>query len=144
MATKETTAVEPVRERKQRIPVSGPRDILTVSDKDPNYFYRWVKDSPGRVQRFIDGGYEIVNHQAQVGQRTVDSGSRVGSAVTRNDGGGTLVLMRISLEWYNEDQEAKLAQIEALEDSMRADGGRNDGLGGDRPDNGKFKVERNK
>lgn len=144
MATQETKAVEPTRTRENRIPVSGPRDILTVSDKDPSYSYRWVKDIPGRIQRFLDGGYEIVNHQAKVGSKTVDSGSKVGTAITRNDGAGTLVLMRIQLEWYNEDQERKMAQIDALEDSMRADGGRNDGLGKDRPDSGKFDIKRSK
>lgn len=143
MAT-ETKAVTPVRERKERIPVSGPRDILTVKGKDANYAYRWVKDIPGRIQRFLDGGYEVVNHDAQVGQRTVDSGSKVGSAVTRNDGSNQLVLMRIPIEWYNEDQEAKQEQIDALEDSMRAEGGRNDGLGEGRPDSGNFKLERRK
>jgi hypothetical protein len=127
-------------ERKSRIPVSGPRDILTISNMDPNYKYRWVKDVPGRVQRFLDGGYEFVNHDAQVGQRAVDSGSRLGSALTRNDGGNVLVAMRIPLQWYNEDQEAKQAQIDALEDSMRAEGGRQDGLDGGRPDSGRFHM----
>lgn len=130
--------------RKTRIPVSGPRDILTVSNKDPNYFYRFVKDVPGRVQRFIDGGYEIVNQDnAQVGQRTVDSGSRLGTAITRNDGAFVLVLMRIPLEWYNEDQEAKQREIDALEDSMSAEGGNTRGM--DRasmPDSAKFGVTR--
>lgn len=108
-------------QRKQRVPVSGPRDILTLSDKDPNYFYRWVKDSPGRVQRFLDAGYEIVKHDAQVGERTVDSGSRLGSALTRQDGGAVLVAMRIPLEWYNEDQEAKQRILDAKEDALRGE-----------------------
>jgi hypothetical protein len=116
-----TTKKETV-ERKQRIPVSGPRDILTIADKDPNYVYRWVKDLPGRIQRFLDAGYEIVNHEATVGQRAVDSGSRVGTAVTRLDGGNTLVAMRQLREWYNEDQEAKQTQLNAMEDALRGEG----------------------
>lgn len=108
--------------RESRVPVSGPRDILTVTNKDPNYFYRWVKDLPGRIQRFIDAGYDIVNHDTQVGQRVVDSGSRLGSAVTRLDGANTLVLMRIPLEWYNEDQEAKARELDAQEDALRGEG----------------------
>lgn len=129
-------------QRKKRIPVSGPRDILTISDKDPNYAYRWVKDLPGRVQRFLEGGWEFVNHEAQMGQKTVDSGSRLGSALTRQDGGFTLVAMRIPLEWYNEDQQAKQDAIDALEDSLRADGGNNTGLGDGRPDTGSFSISR--
>lgn len=130
-------------QRKERIPVSGPRDILTVTGKDPNYVYRWVRDTPGRIQRFLDGGYEIVNHDAQVGQRTVDSGSRLGTAVTRLDGAHTLVLMRILRDWYNEDQEAKQREIDALEDSMRTEGGNRTGMSRDEaPDTGKFEVSR--
>lgn len=109
--------------RETRVPVSGPRDILTVTFKDPNYFYRWVKDLPGRIQRFETAGYVIVTDKApEVGQRTVDSGSRLGSAVTRKDGGNTLILMRIPLEWYNEDQESKQRDLNALEDTLKGEG----------------------
>ena len=138
--TKEVAKVEP--QRRERMPVSGPRDILTVTKQDPNYVYRWVKDVPGRIQRFIDGGYDIVNHETSVGQRSVDSGSRLGSAITRLDGGNTLVLMRILREWYNEDQEAKQKSIDALEDSLRAEGGNQKGLGESAPDYGAFKAGR--
>lgn len=107
-------------ERPTRTPVSGPRNLLTVSNQDPNYYYRWVNDTPGRIQRFLDGGYEIVNHDTDVGDRMVDSGSKIGTAVTRQVGGAIQAyLMRIPLEWYNEDQEAKMEQIDALEASMR-------------------------
>lgn len=141
-----TEAVTPATkpERKQRVPVSGPRDILTINNKDPNFFYRWVKDYPGRIQRFLDGGYEfVVDPSAQAGQRTVDSGSRLGSALTRVDGGNTLVAMRIPLEWYNEDQEAKQRELDALEDSMLADGGVFTGMGSDdRPDSARMGLSR--
>lgn len=118
-------AEQPVRRvtRATRVPVSGPRDILTVTFKDPNYFYRWVKDLPGRLQRFEAAGYNVVTDaDTTVGQRTVDSASRLGSAVTRKDGSNTLVLMRIPLEWYNEDQESKQRELDALEDTLKADG----------------------
>lgn len=146
MSTEKKEAVAIKRTtRESRIPVAGPRDILTVAGKDPNYSYRWVKDLPGRIQRFLDGGYEIVNHDAQVGQKAVDSGSRLGTAITRLDGANTLVLMRIPLEWYNEDQERKQAEIDAVEDSLRNDGGNNQGLDRDsRPDTGNFHISRPK
>ena len=152
--TKEVSAVKPEvkkeeavqierKTRPTRIPVSGPRDILTVTNKDPNYHYRWVKDLPGRIQRFLDGGYEFVNHDAQVGQRTVDASSRLGSAVTRLDGMNTLVLMRIPLEWYNEDQESKQRELDSLEDAMKADGGNLKGMSAaDRPDHATFTTGR--
>jgi hypothetical protein len=108
-------------ERPKRIPVGGARDIITVRDKDPNYVYRWVFDDPrrpGRIQRFQDGGYELVQDDNEIGQKTVDRGSKVGSTISRPDSGGMLVLMRILKEWYDEDQAAKQKAIDATEGSM--------------------------
>jgi len=114
------TAIKDVVERPTRVPVSGPRDLLTVADRDPNYVYRWVNDTPGRVERFKTGGYECVEDAGEIGQSTVDRGSRLGSVVTRSVGGAvTAVLMRISREWYDEDQAAKMDEIDRLEESMR-------------------------
>ena len=108
--------------RVKRTPVGGPRDILTVANKDPNYEYRWVLDAVGRLERFKDGGWEIVQGDPEVGQKVVDRGSKIGSAVTKAGGSGqTLVLMRIPKEWYDEDQTAKMAQVDALEATMRAE-----------------------
>ena len=107
-----------------RIPVGAARDILTVQGQDPNYVYRWVLDDPkrpGRLQRFLDGGYEVVTDTNEIGQNTVDRGKKLGSAITRPDGGSTLVLMRILKEWYDEDQEAKAERIAATEKSMLAE-----------------------
>src|SRR3990167_2564154 len=108
-------------QRTKRTPIGGPRNILTVTNKDPNYFYRWVNDTPGRIDRFLQAGYEVVNHEAEVGEKTVDRASKLGSAVTMVRGSATLVLMRIPLEWYNEDQAAKQEEIDSLEASMRAE-----------------------
>ncbi len=108
-----------------RVPVSAARDILTVMDKDPNYHYRWVMDDPkrpGRVERFKMAGYEIVTDNLEVGQDTVDrTKKKLGSAITRPDGGSTLVLMRILKEWYDEDQAAKQEHIDDLERTMMTD-----------------------
>lgn len=115
-----TKAVAP--KRKERTPVGGKRDILTVSNQDPNYVYRWVNDTPGRLQRFIDGGYEVVTHEADVGGPTVDKTSRLGSSITKSVGGTvTAVLMRIPREWYEEDQKTKQAAIDELESTMQPD-----------------------
>jgi hypothetical protein len=109
-------------ERKERIPVNGARDILTVRNKDPNYEYRWVLDIPGRLIKFQDGGWEVVSEDLEVGQKAVDSPSKVGSAITKNMGGNKVgVLMRIPREWYNEDQMAKQDKVDALEASMQED-----------------------
>lgn len=107
--------------RKERIPVNGNRDILTVKDKDPNYEYRWVLDNPGRLMKFDQAGWEIVKENLEVGQTAVDSSSRLGSAITVSRGGQILVLMRIQKQWYDEDQLAKQEKVDALEASMNLD-----------------------
>lgn len=106
-------------ERKDRIPVSGARDILTLKNKDPNYEYRWVLDVPGRLDRYRDGGWEVVTEDLEVGQKTVDKETKIGSAVTKRSGATMLVAMRIPKEWYDEDQAAKQEKVDFLEDSMR-------------------------
>lgn len=113
-------STEQRKERKDRIPVGGPRDVLTVQNKDPNYVYRWVLDVPGRIRRYEDGGYECVRDDLQVGQKTVDSNTQLGSVVTKHGGGDKkLILMRIPKKWYDEDQAAKAEKIDALEESMQ-------------------------
>lgn len=117
--------------KRERVPVGAARDILTVQRQDPNYVYRWVLDDPkrpGRLQRFLDGGYEVVTDAHEVGQNTVDRAKKpLGSAITRPDGGSTLVLMRILKEWYDEDQAAKADKISDLEKTMIADESASDG-----------------
>ena len=116
-------ATKPQTKKRERVPVGGPRNILTVANQDPNYVYRFVNSSiPGRVERFKLGGYEVVTDDMKVGDTTVDSGSQLGSAVTRSGGGNVvLVLMRIPREWYDEDQAAKQAEIDATEQAMLED-----------------------
>lgn len=109
------------QERVRRTPVDGARDILTVYGKDPNYVYRWVRNDQGRVQWFEGRGYEVVTRDHEVGQKAVDSGSKLGSAVTKFGGGNvTLILMRIPKEWYDEDQATKAASIDATEATMKS------------------------
>lgn len=107
--------------RKDRIPVSGNRDILTVKDKDDNYEYRWVLDIPGRLEKFQDGGWEFVKDDLEVGQDTVDRSTKLGSTLTKRSGLNVLVLMRIRKEWYDEDQKAKQDSVDALEQTMMHD-----------------------
>ncbi len=115
--------VQAVPERPRRIPVSGPRDVLTVAGKDPNYVYRMVNDVDDRIERFKRGGYEIVTSEHEIGMSTVERSTRTGkfgAAVTKQVGGGvTAVLMRIPKEFYDEDQAAKAAEVDKTEAAMR-------------------------
>jgi len=106
--------------RPQRTPVSGQRDILTVSGKDNDYEYRWVNDSGSRITQFKNAGYEVVTHEVSVGDSKVGTPSSVGSVVDKSVGlGTTALLMRIPKEYYKEDQQAIRAKNDEIMASMK-------------------------
>lgn len=115
---------ETVTAKVERRPLSGFRDILSVEGKDPNYVYRFVKDvdsmvenkegginlKPGqRIMRFQAAGWTFVDSESvTVGSNHIWKTENVGSIVRVPAGNNEyLYLMRISREWYEEDQRAK-------------------------------------
>lgn len=117
---KEAIAKEP-RGRVTRTPV-GTRNVLTVKGKDPNYVYRIVNDIDDRVQMFKDAGYELVSDDAvAVGDKRASSASSLGSAKRVSVGQGTqAVVMRISRDWYEEDQSKKQDGVDQIEQATKA------------------------
>lgn len=106
--------------RPKRTPISG-RNVLTVKGKDPNYEYRIVNDSGDRIEMFKDAGWELVDGKdVTVGDRRVDRTTAEGSKAQVSVGNGVKAfVMRIPKEYYEEDQKAKNAQIDALEQTMK-------------------------
>ena len=106
--------------RPTRTPL-GQRGRLNVSGKEPGFQYRIVNDNEGRVQDFIDAGYEIVtDNKVSVGDKRIANPTQEGSPVKVHVGAGQQAyLMRIKDEWYKEDQDVKQAQINELEESMK-------------------------
>ena len=102
--------------RVKRTPVSG-RNRLTVQGKDPNYVYRIVNDEEDRIARFQEGGYELLQDEAvKVGDKRANQTSSEGSVKQLSVGGGKKAfVMRIRKDWYEEDQKAKQAQVDAIE-----------------------------
>lgn len=107
-------------QRVKRTPVNG-RNVLTVSGKDPDYVYRIVNDSSDRVQAFLDAGYELVDaNSVRVGDKRVNSASPEGSKAQVNVGSGQkAMVMRIKKELYEEDQAAKAAHVNQLEQTIK-------------------------
>lgn len=106
--------------RPTRTPL-GQRSRLNVTGKEPGFQYRIVNDNEGRVQDFIDAGYEIVtDNKVSVGDKRIANPTQEGTPVKVHVGGGQQAyLMRIKDEWYKEDQNVKQAQINELEESMK-------------------------
>ncbi len=116
------TAKQPVgRGRKpartKRVPISGNRDVLTVSGIPKGYVARWVNDVDDRIQKFKAAGYEFVTDEGvTTGDRTVNNGDNVGSVITKNVGGGVVgYLMAQRQEYYDEDQANSQAAIDETE-----------------------------
>lgn len=132
---KETSVAKSPSGRVRRTPV-GQRNVLTVSDKDPNFEYRIVNDTGDRVEQFKNAGYEIVSAKdVKIGDRRITAASPEGSMAQVSVGGGVKgIVMRIPKEWYEEDQKQKQNAIAELEASTR-----DDALKGTY---GKFDIER--
>lgn len=108
-------------ERPKRAHVTS-RSRLSVRNKEPGYKYRIVnvnlESDPNRVEDLIDRGYEIVpsSKVGQVGDKQVGIPSALGSAGQISVGQGTkAITMRIREDWYEEDQAAKQAEVDATE-----------------------------
>lgn len=116
MATRETAVG---RRPRRRSPINGPRNVLRVEGGDPNYVYRVVNNVGDRVAAMEDLGYEVSTENLRVGDRRAGKPGQTGSAVEVSVGQGVkAVVMRIHKDYYKEDQDAKLAEVKALEDAM--------------------------
>ena len=102
-----------------RTPLGAKRDILSIQDPEEGYVYRIVNDTPGRINRFKEAGYELVE-DAQLGTSHVDGNQASQGVVSKDVGKGvTAVVMRQRDEFYKEDQAEKQRKIDELENSMR-------------------------
>lgn len=111
--------------RSERVPFGIKRSKMAVKDQDPNYVYRWVNDTSGRIDDAQRGGYEFVR-SAKVGEkdasnRNQDLGTRVSRIVGRSDTGTpvTAYLMRIKKEWYQADQKAKQKELDEFDATIK-------------------------
>lgn len=109
--------------RPSRVPLHEQRDVMNVSDRDPDYHYRWVNDveQGQRVMKFQKAGYEVVQDKVAVGDPTVESKTDNTSSVNTKYVGNNMkaILMRIPKEWYEEDQAAKQAKVDESEYLMK-------------------------
>ena len=110
----------PNRAAKRRTPI-GRRNVLKAEERE-GYKRRFVNDTDGRVQTFLEAGYTIVSDGTQTGDANVGDASRLGSNSGKPVGGGTnAVLMEIKEDWYKEDQDAKQAHIKDKEAGLLND-----------------------
>ena len=109
--------------RPQRAPL-GKRDRLSIKNKEEGFVYRIVNDVDDRVEMLRGVGYEVCTTEqvGAIGNKRVDNTSSLGSAAHFSVGQGTkAVVMRIPVDWYQEDQRTKQAEIDAVEATMKQD-----------------------
>jgi hypothetical protein len=129
-----TMAKEPMmRDRKElnatrpkRVPIHEQRDQMSV-DKREGFVRRWVNDLPGRVEKFLRAGYDVVkDDEVKVGEggvtdsnKALGTGARKDVGRTRGGDGPQAVLMEIPQELYEEDQKAKQAAVDATDNVLK-------------------------
>ena len=109
--------------RPERVPMHR-KGILTAKGR-PGYVRRFVNEEIGRVDDFLAAGWSLVCGDEDTSTRSVQTESGKGSSVVRrvvnknpNARYNTAVLMEISEDLYNEDQAAKMAELDTVEQAL--------------------------
>lgn len=121
--------------QRTRIPMSLPIQKLAAPDI-PGYHCHWMRDEPQRIAQALRAGYEwvtpdevelndfgIANGPDDSGNQ--DLGSRVSYVSGRNESGGAqrLYLMKLPLEFWEQDQKALGQRQEDIAAQLRGDKG---------------------
>ncbi len=106
-----TTETVIPKKRLPRVPFGSPKQRLT-NPGDPKFMYRvfndnWTKE-PGRIQRAMEAGYEVVEGYQKISVGTNEDGSAIKG-----------VLMQIPKELYEEDQKAKQKEVDKVDQEIR-------------------------
>ncbi len=121
----EITSSAPRRTRPSRIPFGGLKMKLSARPI-PGFHLHWVNEAPGRLEEASIGGYEFVdsNEQLEPGQSrqaNSDLGTRVRRLVGRGEDGKAqyAYLMKIPLDWYEEDQRELQDKVDVVDNMIR-------------------------
>jgi hypothetical protein len=107
--------------RPKRVPL-GQRNRLSFGNQDPNFVYRVINDQDERLQQAQEAGYEFVVSDQPLGDKRAAEGGKIDSRVSKPVGNNTRgYLMRIPKEYYHEDQNAKMGEIDEMEKALKPD-----------------------
>ena len=93
----------------------GARQERLDSAPIPGFYAYWFNATPGRIERAKEAGYDHV---------TDSEGKPVKKVVGTMEGGGPLLAyrMKLPIDWYREDMEAKEAPRKEVDKQMRTGG----------------------
>jgi len=119
--TEKPATVAKYAEKPVRVPVGLRNPMAVKDDLDPNFKYRNVRASRGRIEKFLAGGYELVQGDVKIGDPNIAKASGMGSCVSipSGDNEERVYLMRIPKEFYNEDQAAKAGKLDETEKQLK-------------------------
>ena len=113
--------VEFVKDEADKKMAAGIYDPLHVSNKDPNYHYRWIRKERLNMARKRDFlKYEIVQGGAEEGVCKDNTPMKAGESVVGQVEVGDLVLARIPKELHEEYRRRNKAKIDALATGVTA------------------------
>lgn len=99
-----------------------------AAEKRAGFVRRWVNDVPGRIEAFLEAGYQLVESTEDTSDNKVQTESHLSGSVARKvvnkDPNATTkyaVLMEIPEKFYKEDQDAKQARVDDIEKGYNPD-----------------------
>lgn len=117
MAEARAAKVQQERRRKRGdTVVTGLKLHVDKEAKDPDYVYRWVNDTPGRVQQFYNNDWDKVEMDGNT-----DGAGSIPTKHVGTDSGRPIeaVLMRKRKDWFEADQKEKRQALDAVDDAIR-------------------------
>ncbi len=100
--------------RAERVPMGG-MILKLEAPKRPGYFRRWAADRKTNLQRYLNAGYKFVTDDITV----EEAGNSQNSRVSQISGDEMLYLMEIPQKLYDEDQAAKQAELDEIDETLR-------------------------
>ena len=111
----------PDRSERKRVPL-GQRNRISFQTEE-GFHYHLINDKDGRLQKAVNGGYEFVESEKNLGDSIVGTAKKMGKRVSMPVGNNTTgYLMRIKKEWYDEDQKDKQKLVNESEKAMQRKG----------------------
>lgn len=119
MANQTVKAREAEKSQRRR-PLSS-QNRLEVVGEIPGYKLRIVKDSPGRIARFMDAGWETTDRsEISVGTSRASVANQESDVNYIDLGGGEKgLLMKQKIEWAEEDRALHDAKVDKLEEAVK-------------------------
>lgn len=116
--------------KRQRVPFGEHRRRLSIPphmQADKAHVYRWINDTQDRLIRALQAGYEFVNKKDLGNYDVGDPGLHNGNAdlnsrVSKRLRDFDVYLMRIPVEFYEEDQQLKKAENDLIDEAIRGGG----------------------